>query len=300
MPALYYFYSNGLRIASEIFLPELQEISETDAAVTIKYGKVPERLNNIIAEYPLRQISATEFLFDIKGTARYCVGNNNEVIIHKYEGAEEDAVRIYLLSTVFAALLHKNDLLPLHASTVNIDGTAALIAGASGAGKSTTALGLLKKGYEILNDDISTIDIDPEKGPIVFSGYTHLKLWEKSLNDYNHTTENLRQLRRDIKKYSFPIERKIPDNNLPIKTIIFLQVKQVDQISHKPASGIALFDGLRKNTFRHRLAKELGKSETYFNKYARLASAINSFTVLRPEHCDPELLADYIEQILLT
>jgi hypothetical protein len=62
----------------------------------------------------------------------------------------------------------------LHASAVADDTWAVAIAGASGAGKSTTALTCLAAGLRIVGDDACLVRLDPE--PTIFSVYARAKL----------------------------------------------------------------------------------------------------------------------------
>ncbi|MEN9506096.1 MAG: hypothetical protein RI958_2022 [Actinomycetota bacterium] len=60
---------------------------------------------------------------------------------------------------VSIATLQRGDL-ALHASTLRVGGAVVAIAGASGAGKSTTALGLVARGHELLVDDTTLVRLD--------------------------------------------------------------------------------------------------------------------------------------------
>src|SRR5262249_54045638 len=62
----------------------------------------------------------------------------------------------------------------LHASGVADDDGAVVVAGMSGAGKSTTALACLDAGLRLVGDDACLVRLDPE--PTVFSVYARAKL----------------------------------------------------------------------------------------------------------------------------
>lgn len=64
-------------------------------------------------------------------------------------------------STVAALLLAWRGQLPLHACSVAIDGTAILLCGASGAGKSSLCAGLVARGAGLLCDDLTVIAPGP-------------------------------------------------------------------------------------------------------------------------------------------
>ncbi len=60
-------------------------------------------------------------------------------------------------STVAALTLAWRGTIPLHACTVEVDGYAVLIAGRSGAGKSSLTAGLLRVGARLVADDLSAV-----------------------------------------------------------------------------------------------------------------------------------------------
>ncbi len=76
--------------------------------------------------------------------------------------------------TVFTWWAADEGLPMLHASTVADDTWGVAIAGASGAGKSTTALTCLAAGMRIVGDDACLVRLDPE--PTIFSVYARAKL----------------------------------------------------------------------------------------------------------------------------
>jgi hypothetical protein len=64
----------------------------------------------------------------------------------------------------------------MHASCVATDRGAALVAGRSGAGKSTTAMTCVLAGFRFLCDDACIVELDAEGGPLVHALYGRAKL----------------------------------------------------------------------------------------------------------------------------
>jgi hypothetical protein len=61
---------------------------------------------------------------------------------------------------VIALQLRRPELLHLHAAALELQGQAWLLAGDSGAGKSTTTWGLLHQGFGYLSDELSPVDLE--------------------------------------------------------------------------------------------------------------------------------------------
>ena len=294
----YHYYTNGLYIASDIKFPELME-TEGTPNVFISYGKTPENLENPIFKRAFQQANQEEYLLNIKNTARYWLKNKHEIVVEPYENAQEDAIRIFVLSSLMGALLHKHELLPIHSCCIKVKDYAVLVAGDSGAGKSTISLGMYRKGYEILNDDISTVFFNEEKIPFVHPGYMHLKLWSESLEKYGYQAADYRKLRNEIEKYSFPINRSKTLEKLPLKAVFILNPNG-EELSFETIGGLKAFEALNKNTFRRNLLKGLGKETSHFKLCAQAAAKIKVMVVNRPEKTKPADFADYMEELIKT
>jgi hypothetical protein len=92
------------------------------------------------------------------------------------EPLTEVDVATYLLGPVLAFVLRLRGRVPLHASGVAVDGCAVLFAGAAGAGKSTTAAALAKRGHPLLSDDVVPVTADRGGRPLAWPGYPRLSL----------------------------------------------------------------------------------------------------------------------------
>jgi len=93
------------------------------------------------------------------------------------QDADEAAVEALLGGGVLGALIHQRGDLPLHATTlVPPAGTGAVaIAGGSGAGKSTTAYELIRRGWTLLSDDLTRISLR-DGAPVAWPGRSKLRL----------------------------------------------------------------------------------------------------------------------------
>jgi hypothetical protein len=115
----------------------------------------------------LRYADGTEVTVDTAGTRVGCTWPAELTL--------EDAAT-YLLGPVCGLLLRLRGVTCLHASAVAVGGRAVLMCGPAGAGKSTTAAALAARGYPVLSDDVSALDVSA--GAVhVRPGYPQLKLW---------------------------------------------------------------------------------------------------------------------------
>jgi hypothetical protein len=70
----------------------------------------------------------------------------------------DDACEL-LISSVFSCVLSQRGLTCLHASVVAIDDRAVALVGAKGAGKSTLALALARRGGRLISDDVAALSV---------------------------------------------------------------------------------------------------------------------------------------------
>jgi hypothetical protein len=91
-----------------------------------------------------------------------------------------EEVTALLLGQVLGCALRLRGTLCLHACVIKIGQHAIAIVGDSGAGKSTTAAALAKRGHAILSDDIAVLN-DCDQHWLVHSGYPRLRLWPESI-----------------------------------------------------------------------------------------------------------------------
>ncbi len=81
------------------------------------------------------------------------------IVVHAAAGDREEMLPIFLEGGVLAHALTADDLLPLHASAVEVDGAALAIVGPSGSGKSTLAALLCAAGSRLVTDDVLRVDV---------------------------------------------------------------------------------------------------------------------------------------------
>jgi len=301
---LYSYYFNGLFVRSEIRFSEVRECAidcsaTAEQQVVIKYGKTPKALRNATYSTQVISFSATEALVHIDKTGWYYIDGNNNITVEGYEGVPEYAVRLYIFSIVLGILLHKNSIFSVHASSIKVNDGAVIIAGHSGAGKSTLALGMYLKGYQILNDDITSIYLNAQKEPMIYPGVQHLKLWSQSLEKYGYAPSSFDKLRDELDKYSFPVKRDITES-VPLKAIYFLH--KHDEIPLQKAeigTGIEKIRKLRNHTYRYKLIEHLQKSEKHFFQASSIVSRVPLFDIYRSHAISPANFVDYMEEQFL-
>ena len=227
---MYHYSAHGLRILSELALPELYPLSPGQAQtppletreVLIELGRTPESLHNPSSEALFYQAKPNQFLFKVDSIASYFVEEGKRITIQPAAQATEDEIRLFLLGSVFGALLHQRGLLVLHGSAVQTEKGAVVFCGASGAGKSTLAAALQQRAYPILTDDVSVIEFNNTAQPQVLPGLRHVKLWADATKKLGQPIDGLRRVRPQLEKYSLPLSDPGPLEPTPLAAIYVL------------------------------------------------------------------------------
>lgn len=297
-PHLFHYHAFGLRIASEIELPELHP------------GAGPSDINIRISVTPPCEPRPDAFLIDgekvdfLLWNTRFTVTGGRLIEIAVPENVELIDVRIYLLGTVMAALLHQRDYLPIHANVVRIGESTAAFAGDSGAGKSTLAAWFEVRGHEVLCDDLCAIRFDDSGMPCVYEGIPRLKLWPETLAALGRESAGLEKVASDLDKYHVPLGRAEKVGSIDPMALgrIYLLDRTApgEPPSIERMSGIRAAEGVLANAFRWELGQSIQDNDrTQFDQSMELARRCAVFRVRRRwavEHLDED--AQMIERHL--
>jgi hypothetical protein len=130
----------------------------------------------------------------------FLVYEGKKVIVVPAPNATIELIRIYLVGTVMAMVLHQRGCLILHGSGVVIDGKAVAFVGRSGWGKSSIAAALAQMGYPLVSDDIFALDLSSNQ-PVVYPGFSQYKVSEETAQVLGHQTSSL--LNRDVQNRGY-------------------------------------------------------------------------------------------------
>ena len=266
----------GLDAASDIDLPELRPIKGSSAPdVIIRSGEVScrESLQG------LNVLSNGEALLNIPGVGCYLMRQGREMIVHGAPGASDRNLRLYLLGSAFAAILHQRALLPLHANSILVDGQAIAFMGHPGAGKSTMAACFHDRGFEILSDDVCVVG----EGPTAFAGIPRLRLWREALEASGRTVDGYEMSFEDMDKYNVPIgDDKTRPSQAPLSHLYLLDDaggSHAPGIS--PIRGSSAVEALVANTYRGAYVPLMGRTQSHLQACIQLAREAPVFRVSR-------------------
>jgi hypothetical protein len=277
----YIYRAYGLIIEAEFPLPEL-EVGEGRPDVIIRYGEVPQT----IAGAPVRMVrfeaAPGRFLQKVDGIARYYVQDGKEVIVEPHPGSTDKDIRLFLLGSVFGALMHQRGNLVLHGAAVAVHGSGIVFTGVSGSGKSTLAAGLYQKGYPVITDDICVV-IHAQNTHRIVPGFPRLALWADAAGELGENVADLARVREKLNKYALRVEDKFCREPLPISRVYVLSPNNSIDVCTTRLSGSDKIKGIVTNTYRRGFLEGRNEKSLHFQQCTALVQAVDVYLVNRPE-----------------
>jgi len=207
----------------------------------------------------------------------------------------EDACT-YLLGPVMGFVMLLRGVVCLHASAVAIGDQAIALLGPAGSGKSTTAAAFSDRGYNILAEDVVTLD-DRRDRFLVRPGYPCIRLWPSSVNALYGSETHLPKLTPNWDKRYLDLNDRFENRSLPLTAIYYLHERSEDPT----APFVECFDkseGLMSvvaNTY----ATKLMNKQMRAREFRLLTRLLNNVPLRRvTPHADPLRIPELCDRIL--
>ena len=267
---MFFYRVYGLNIHSHLELPELTPHKGTPD-VSINFGKVKfseDKSFTSGTKYRIRP-GKIHLSWSEVGSFRLI---NSKITIEPSDDVDDNILREVLLGPVFAVLLYQRGNLVLHASAVNVEGSAIAFLGYAGYGKSTLSLKMYEKGHSLITDDILRVILDDNHLPVVYPSFPMIKLESDVLSG---NRENLKIMKKDShldKKYYF-LPKNFSTAPIPLKTAYVL--KRSDKVGIEE---LDLQNALRE-LLPHSYCLKLFQDEEKFLNLVQCANLIEKIPV---------------------
>jgi hypothetical protein len=267
----------GLSILSEVQLPELvADRGDGAPDVRIRLGTIASRPDAPAGLH----IDGEDALLVITSAGRFLARAGREMVIEPADGVSQRNLRLFLLGSAFASLLHQRGLLPLHANAVVVEGRAIGFMGHPGAGKSTLAAWFHDRGFDVLADDVCVVTAGPGGTPLAHPGIPRLRLWREALEAGGRDASAYERSFDDMDKYTVPtdLERTLPA--VPLSHLYLLE-KAEGEPSIDRLEGSAAVEAMIANTYRGAYVRPMGRTREHLLACAQLARTVPVFRARR-------------------
>ena len=240
---------------------------------------------------PVVDASPDEIVLRIPSVGRFVVRSDEPVAVERAPGTTDADVRCFMVGPVAAAEALLRGAIPLHASAVEIDGRAVVIAGPSGVGKSGAAAALALRGHAVLADAVTLLE------PRVPVHAPRPVLWPDLVEDLDLDPSAGELVRPALPKRSFAVGTH--SEGAPLGTIVLLRRDALCPAPEYTAiSGAEKAGALIGLGWYRRLVGPLGLAAARFARLSDLAASTDCFELARPrDRCSPRAVADAIEEL---
>ena len=296
---MYSYTAYGLNIASDFSLPELQSSTENlEADLIIRRGKVDWSLPQPLESWSYFHLDGDSAYLCWQVVGKFLVRAGKEIIVEPFANVEEQVIRLPLLGSVLAMVLHQRQFLILHGSAVAINDGAAIFVGAKGQGKSTMTATLYGRGHQLITDDVAALTVDDFGVHTLIPGFPQIKLWPEAVKAaLGDEAETLRKIHPKVEKRARPTLERFSTTPLTVKKIYVLGTGTTPQI--KPLQPQDAVASLIANSFIPMLlGKEFRRDRQTALHFHQCANLAKSLPVCRLERLRSLELLDTIARLV--
>lgn len=274
---MYCYTLYGLVVASDLPFPQLVKCEETaQYDVRIEKTEISEKIQKAWPEKKyefgrddswLSNTTCQIQVFEGKLITYALTGNGNA-----------DWLQTYILGYGMSMLALQRNMLPIHCSVVADERGAILIAGESGAGKSTATTAFLKAGYTLMADDMAWAD-----GTMVYPAFPYQKLCRDVVEREGYDLEELIYIDEQKDKFLARYRGEFGTEARPMKGFILLHLTNENEVTVRELTGFDRFHTYVGNLFLRKLMTKEQKYAPYIGKIGlEMASKVPLLCIGRP------------------
>src|ERR1044071_2940747 len=237
----------GLGVVANRPIPGVPSSTIASEDVFISFGSLPAWLNDVtatqvetsyIAEYKsecgepalrvFRVLDGMYYRFYYADRTEFLVDRaGREVWAHWSAPLTLADTATYLLGPVMGFVMLLRGIVCLHASAIAVGDKAIALLGPAGSGKSTTAAAFSERGFNVLAEDVVTLD-DRGDRFLVRPGYPCIRLWPPAVKALYGSETHLPRLTPNWDKCYLDLSERFQEEPLPLAAIYHLGERHRD------------------------------------------------------------------------
>jgi hypothetical protein len=291
--------ASGWRISSDVPLPDTLRWwgSEGESDLEIRCAPTLAKPADAVEITPLfSQDREGSLYFDLPQVGLFRLTDGHRVAVSQAPHAHPADLRTILLGPVMAALYAQCRMMSLSATAVLCRGTAVVICGASGTGKSTIAASLAARGYPLLSDGLVIPGVDDNDGVVFLPTLPQTVLWRDTLNALHIPAAGLMPNRVGQEKYRYSFDAPYRGPAVPAgKLLILIQRRSRSPEPPTPLEADDALNQLSGLIDQSRIAQNLGQQDMQRAFLTFIARKVPAFRSSAPFQLAP--LTAYIDRI---
>lgn len=274
---MYYYKIYGLLIASDLSFPQLVVSEDTSRYdVVIEEADLSEDIQRVLPEK--KYDFGREYSWLSNTTCQIQVYNGNRLTYALTGTGNPEWLQTYILGYGMSMLALQRNMLPLHCSVVADERGAVLIAGESGAGKSTATTAFLKEGYTLMADDMAWVD-----GTMVYPAFPYQKLCRDVVGREGYNLDELIYIDEQKDKFLARYRGEFSTEGRPMKGFILLYLTAEEKVTARELTGIDRMHVYVGNLFLRKLMTREQKYAPYIGAIGlEMASKVPLLCIGRP------------------
>lgn len=193
-------------------------------------------------------------------------------------------VNAYLIGWGMSLLAHQRGMMAIHCGAVANEEGAILIAGNSGAGKSTMTTAFLERGYRLMVDDMAFVETKPgAKETLAYPAFPYQKLCRNVVDEKGYNYDDLIYIDEDKDKFLVPYRGEFKTEAVPIKGFIMLAVDDCESVEAEEVKGLQKMHVVANNLFLRNLLGKEKYSPRYGEPCLKMAANVPIAYVCRPK-----------------
>lgn len=274
---MHLYSAYGLTLASALPLPDLVSGGgEADVSITLERPARPATEETAGIQCLAAAPARTHLSWGSVG--ELVVQDGNRIHITPAPGADEEALRLFVVGAGFGVLLHQRGLLVLHGSAVVLRERSIAFLGAKGWGKSTTAMAMSQRGHAVVSDELLAIRFEGDDQAVVLPGSSPLKLWSDALSSLGGDPRTAAPVRPGLDKY-FAGEAGMVDQETRLHCIYLLDGG--DTLAVTPVSPKEAFFGIVPHVYVARFGTGFLQSTVGARTFAQLQQLLTRVSVVK-------------------
>ena len=281
---MYYYKLYGMKLKTDFDFPQLV-VCDDDKEHDIEFvnGEIPQE---IIDEQEKKYEFGEKRCWLSNNTCYFVVENGNKITYALKEGGRIMPLRNFLLGFGMSMIAMQRGLLAIHCSALADDKGAILIAGESGAGKSTVTKAFLDSGYRLLADDVAWVETKDDGKSYARPAFPFQKLCRNVVMEKGLNLDELIYVNEQKDKFLVPYKGEFSTQEVPIKGFIMLMVLDTEDVIFDEMQGIDKMKICANNLFlRHLLGRDRYAPQ-FGQKCLKMAATMPIYCIGRPDGKD--------------